>query len=228
MSAWPVLHVGSTGEDVRTLQYLLEAHGVHLAVDGAFGPHTKAAVEQFQTAQALTADGIVGNQTWAALVVTVASGSNGPAVRAVQSQMAARIARPAVTGSFDAETDELVRSFQGDLGLIVDGIVGSATWLALVTGGLGAKGSEEASQAVFQAWTRHDAAAARKHATADAVAQLFARSWSASDGWRSGGCDYGAGHAHCTWTRPGGSLTLACNNGAGAPFFYVEGVTFEP
>ena len=57
-----VLRVGARGEAVRRLQ---EALGV--AVDGAFGPETLAAVEAFQRAQGLTVDGIVGQKTWAAL-----------------------------------------------------------------------------------------------------------------------------------------------------------------
>jgi len=48
MADWPVQQVGSTGENVRSVQYLLNAHGLNVTVDGAFGPGTKGAVQQFQ------------------------------------------------------------------------------------------------------------------------------------------------------------------------------------
>jgi hypothetical protein len=228
MAAWPVQHVGSSGEDVRTVQYLLEAHGASLVVDGVFGPITKAKVEQFQAAHGLTVDGVVGSATWKALLVHVSLGNAGPAVRAVQSQVAARLGSPAVNGNFDAETDEFVRHFQEDLGLFVDGIVGPATWLAIVTGGLGQNSGEHAAKAVFQAWAHHDPVAARKNATAAAVALLFARTWAASDGWTFAGSEGAAGSVYSTWTRTGGQLVLRSNDNAGTPFFFVEGVTFTP
>ena len=68
---WPLEQVGSTGENVRSIQYLLEAHGETLAVDGDFGPQTKGAVQNFQGAHGLVADGIVGNLTWPALLIQV-------------------------------------------------------------------------------------------------------------------------------------------------------------
>jgi peptidoglycan hydrolase-like protein with peptidoglycan-binding domain len=59
---------GSQGHPVPALQYLLRDRGHHVTVDGIFGPKTGAAVEQFQTADQLRVDGIVGPLTWRALV----------------------------------------------------------------------------------------------------------------------------------------------------------------
>jgi peptidoglycan hydrolase-like protein with peptidoglycan-binding domain len=61
---------GSTGEAVRAVQYLLRnKHGYNeVNVDGIFGPITDAAVEDFQGDEGLGVDGIVGPQTWSALV----------------------------------------------------------------------------------------------------------------------------------------------------------------
>jgi hypothetical protein len=39
-----------------------------VAVDGGFGPQTLRAVKSFQLAHSLTADGVIGNATWAALL----------------------------------------------------------------------------------------------------------------------------------------------------------------
>ncbi|MFI1729991.1 peptidoglycan-binding protein [Streptomyces acidicola] len=123
---------GASGERVKTLQYLLKAHGSTLTVDGAFGPGTDSAVRSFQSANGLAVDGIVGPATWQALIVTVRQGSSGPAVQAVQSQLNSRGYSLAVDGAFGPGTDSAVRSFQSARRLTVDGIVGSNTWQALV------------------------------------------------------------------------------------------------
>lgn len=58
------LKKGSRGEEVKTLQRKL-----NLYPDGIFGKLTEEAVKEFQKAHKLTADGIVGAKTWAALGV---------------------------------------------------------------------------------------------------------------------------------------------------------------
>ncbi|MCB1005544.1 MAG: peptidoglycan-binding protein [Acidimicrobiales bacterium] len=64
----PALGVGSAGPDVVTLQERLVALGFDPgSVDGNFGPGTATAVQAFQTSAGLTADGVVGAETWAAL-----------------------------------------------------------------------------------------------------------------------------------------------------------------
>ncbi|MEM7716287.1 MAG: peptidoglycan-binding domain-containing protein [Cyanobacteria bacterium P01_A01_bin.68] len=56
---------GSTGPDVIRLQEALKQLNYYSgAIDGDFGPGTKQAVINFQQAQGLTADGIVGPNTW--------------------------------------------------------------------------------------------------------------------------------------------------------------------
>ncbi|GAB1515119.1 hypothetical protein JCM33774_71620 [Actinophytocola sp. KF-1] len=55
---------GDTGEAVAAVQTALGKHGAGLAVDGAFGPATAAAVRSFQSANGLAVDGIAGPQTW--------------------------------------------------------------------------------------------------------------------------------------------------------------------
>ncbi|MEU1592585.1 GH25 family lysozyme [Streptomyces sp. NPDC005708] len=129
---WPTVQQGATGERVKTVQYLLDAHGASLTVDGSFGPATDSAVRSFQSAHGLTAGGIVGSNTWQALITTVQKGATGPAVQAVQSQLNAHGASLTVDGSFGPATDSAVRSFQSAHGLTADGIVGSNTWQALV------------------------------------------------------------------------------------------------
>lgn len=59
------LKKGSRGAQVVTLQRKL-----NLQADGIFGPLTEEAVKEFQKANGLTVDGIVGTNTWNKLGVT--------------------------------------------------------------------------------------------------------------------------------------------------------------
>jgi len=147
LQPWPVLKQGPNSAwpkvTVRSLQYLLNARGAKLAVDGTFGKQTKAAVIKFQRAHHLTADGVIRAATWRALVVTVHKGSTGPAVRAVQDQANFRNLKGTgqtlkVDGIYGAKTAAWVRGFQQAIahevhGFPVDGVVGQLTWQALVT-----------------------------------------------------------------------------------------------
>src|SRR5271166_1325014 len=84
LQPWPVLKQGSNSlwprVTVRSLQYLLNAHGARLKVDGHFGAKTKAAVESFQRSRKLAVTGVVNARTWRRLVVTVKRGNHGAAV----------------------------------------------------------------------------------------------------------------------------------------------------
>ena len=63
------IKLNSTGFDVLYLQYLLKKKGYNnIYDDGIFGPSTEAAVRNFQSAQGLVVDGIVGPSTWKKLV----------------------------------------------------------------------------------------------------------------------------------------------------------------
>lgn len=63
------LRGGSTGQQVKTLQRLLNSMGYACgAVDGIFGDKTLVAVKKFQTAERLDVDGVVGRDTWTALL----------------------------------------------------------------------------------------------------------------------------------------------------------------
>ena len=60
----PVLRTGSRGDDVKTLQSRLHDLGYYTdEIDGQFGAGTKAAVIDFQRANGLEADGMVGSET---------------------------------------------------------------------------------------------------------------------------------------------------------------------
>ena len=144
VSPWPGIRSGHQNHSVPTLQYLLRARGHSVTVDGAFGPDTEAAVRAFQTSKGLSADGFVGPQTWAALVMQVQKGSSGDAVRGVQEEFQFRnlSGDPSkglqVDGIFGPQTDGAMRGFQQAISLdvpsvAVDGIGGPVTWRALVS-----------------------------------------------------------------------------------------------
>lgn len=77
-----VLRLGSSGQDVITLQYLLNvAAEFNSAIpapgqDGNFGRETQQSVTAFQRAAGLTPDGIVGPLTWQALYQTYLGADN--------------------------------------------------------------------------------------------------------------------------------------------------------
>ncbi len=142
---------GASGPTVRWAQYLLVRRTLSdHQIDGNFGPVTKAAVEQFQRDSHLTADGIVGPATWAALggdgvrPPTLASGSHGPVVGKLQTALNegrgsfAPGSNPVLTvdGSYGPQTATAVTGTQQHAGIDADGVVGLQTW-ALPIGAAG-------------------------------------------------------------------------------------------
>ncbi|MFH7242703.1 MAG: peptidoglycan-binding protein [Spirulina sp.] len=65
----PTLRLGSQGESVRELQSMLVLLGYYAGpVSGVYQEDTQLAVQRFQQAAAITADGIVGPATWSKLL----------------------------------------------------------------------------------------------------------------------------------------------------------------
>jgi murein L,D-transpeptidase YcbB/YkuD len=140
IAPWPLVKRGDEIFPVRSLQDLLRARNHPVGVDGIFGPLTEAAVRAFQQGNGLSADGIVGPLTWPKLVVQVQNGSTGDAVRGVQEvikfhdQSDGEGTPIQIDGIFGPRTEAWVRGFQTAVGTASDGIVGSITWRAMVSG----------------------------------------------------------------------------------------------
>ena len=146
LQPWPRIREGRKAHPVPSLQYHLRARGHVVTVDGDFGPETDAAVRAYQEEKHLAVDGIVGPQTWQALMVTARRGDEGDAVRSVQEEFQYRNQSgdesnaPLVDGVFGPDTEAAVRDWQQFLhdhdepAMAVDGIVGLMTWQSLISG----------------------------------------------------------------------------------------------
>jgi len=138
VSDWPTYHNGNKGPNVYALQSLLKAEGASITADGIFGVATQEAVRTFQTAHNLTADGIVGEKTWRALIQNhvLKQGVTGDAVSAAQHLLVNvyGYSNIAVDGIFGPATRNAVKTFQTEHNLTADGIVGENTWKALIVG----------------------------------------------------------------------------------------------
>lgn len=139
--AYNTLRSGSTGPQVAAAQTLLNAQGFAAGTaDGVFGTKTETAVKAFQSARGLSSDGVIGRQSWTALLSAgtkpvLQEGSSGADVKRLQRSLTAALARTVgIDGSFGPGTAQAVRDFQSSRSLTVDGIVGSATWTALQAG----------------------------------------------------------------------------------------------
>ena len=154
-----VLREGDTGNPVQNLQYYINYLSAFyetippLSIDGVFGEATRAAVIDVQNTFGLTADGIVGEQTWDALYdaylgivstipvqytegnvipfpgVILRLGSDSEDVRVLQqylnyiAQSYSEITPVEVTGYFGPRTEAAVLAFQELAGLPVSGQV---------------------------------------------------------------------------------------------------------
>ena len=164
------LRLGDRNDDVRTVQYYLNFIGyfndnlpIDLAQDGIFGPKTQQAVLAFQRYYGLTPDGIVGKQTWNAIIDAydgillslpsdftgyssllypgfyIVRGASGKIVEQLQTFLRtiargnSAVPEVAVDGVFGAKTEQAVRAVQRLQGLAQDGVVGPLTWNAIIT-----------------------------------------------------------------------------------------------
>ncbi len=144
----PTLRQGDRGDAVVQLQRRLKDLGfLSGAADGDFGLGTQRAVIAAQQKLGLTADGVVGPTTWAALdkatpaqptqptQPTLRQGDRGDAVVQLQQRLRAFgfLTAPA-DGDFGPLTRSAVIAAQRRFGLDPDGVVGPSTWAALSRG----------------------------------------------------------------------------------------------
>lgn len=118
-----MLSMGMNGRLVREVQTLLMRAGYAVKVDGDFGPATKTAVQEFQKANKLEVDGLVGPETWQALTVLKVSPDEEPGkervrdVAEVQEGMFGTIFSGGTAGVTD-QLKEIAGSITGEAPII--------------------------------------------------------------------------------------------------------------
>jgi len=154
-SAGATFHPGDRGDQITAIQQGLAAAGLSVTADGDYGTSTTQAVKDFQASHGLDADGIVGAQTYAAIMGTAMpdntcsqfvqkkglpdsdAGSTAPAVTAdnevsvIQQTLANDGYSVSVDGVFGKGTEAAIKDFQSQHGLDMDGVVGPQTFYAL-------------------------------------------------------------------------------------------------
>ena len=131
----------STGAHVEDVQRLLADLGLSAGEDapGVFGPGTERAVRGLQQRHGLPADGVVDDETWQVLVAaSYRLGDRllfrtrpllrGEDVRDLQLRLSRLgFETGLVDGVFGPDTEAGLVAFQSEVGLVVDGILGSET-----------------------------------------------------------------------------------------------------
>ncbi len=151
------IQYGATGISVSKMQsYFNVIRTEHpsipkLTVDAKFGDNTKAAVERFQAIMNLAIDGIIGTNTWSAIVMEfnqigiplvdeptetpLQDGSQGLAVQKFQSYLNHVLKLEpelATDGIFGTNTKQAVMKFQAMYDLKIDGLLGNKTWNKII------------------------------------------------------------------------------------------------
>jgi N-acetylmuramoyl-L-alanine amidase-like protein/putative peptidoglycan binding protein len=133
---WPDTWRFVGGPVVRVAQYLLNGQGYTLAVDGAFGTATVAAVQDWQAKNGLPVDvdATLTAPTWETLAPDLRLGATGPAVNALQLMLTRKGFLATASAAFDDATVQAVKGLQRLHGLDRTGKVDKATWCAAVGG----------------------------------------------------------------------------------------------
>jgi peptidoglycan hydrolase-like protein with peptidoglycan-binding domain len=142
---------GSTGDDVKRLQRALARQLLWSPfgpITGVFDASLEVSFKNFQAANGLTVDGLVGPATWAKLPAyreaspTLADGRTGPFVGWLQQALAGKDVpvsftpySGAIDGQFGPLTEAAVRALQTWAGVPVTGVVDDSTWFVWMTPG---------------------------------------------------------------------------------------------
>jgi peptidoglycan hydrolase-like protein with peptidoglycan-binding domain len=141
VNSGPQLAFGARGDDVRraqTIFVMIKILGFD-GIDGIFGTLTKNAVIAFQESEGLTADGVIGDDTWSRMPAdpntpVLRRGSTGNAVSGLQKGLLKFSGAGSPTdpgpadGDFGRRTEAAVKSYQTQHSLDDDGVVGPRTW----------------------------------------------------------------------------------------------------
>lgn len=140
---WPKVmpNVHQESERVRVIQWMLDAHGWHLQVDGVYWVDTENALMFFEESTHLSVTTTVSKTTWERLIVSSRmdgkqAEAKGSHVKALQEILNMYGASPRldVDGEFGPLTEAATRHFQQTHHLPVNGVADLDTWCLLVGG----------------------------------------------------------------------------------------------
>jgi peptidoglycan hydrolase-like protein with peptidoglycan-binding domain len=147
LASYPILKPGDRKAAVRTLQCSLNDVGVGpVAVDGFYGPQTKAAVKEIT--DGFEGTGIphpyrINNGFWVLLFgrqlpdSNLALGAHGATVKILQRALRAAGADIVVDGDFGAQTERVVKAYQKEMSVRpANGVVNADTRFFLGMGGV--------------------------------------------------------------------------------------------
>ena len=131
---------GDSGAGVSVMEEVLIARELlddeRTSRDRDYGSGDERIVRDFQTGNRLYVDGIVGPQTWGSLLRVIKPGDSSDDVRVLQVALIERRLMRDTAGNRDGVygqgTQSVIGQFQDAAGLLVDKIVGAATWTALI------------------------------------------------------------------------------------------------
>ena len=147
-SSYPgnIIGMGARGENVVKIQKELIRRGYNVpgGADGQYGSGCRETVKKFQGDNGLEIDGVVGKRTWDTLFPTlgielpypgkiITMGSRGENVIRIQKRLI-RLGYNVpggADGQYGSGCREMIKKFQGDNGLEIDGDVGENTWNTL-------------------------------------------------------------------------------------------------
>ena len=138
--------MGARGDNVLKIQRELIRRGYNVpgGADGQYGSGCRETVKKFQGDNGLEIDGVVGKRTWDTLFPTlgielpypgkiITMGSRGENVIRIQKRLI-RLGYNVpggADGQYGSGCREMIKKFQGDNGLEIDGDVGENTWNTL-------------------------------------------------------------------------------------------------
>lgn len=140
---WPKVIPNSHQESarVRVIQWMLNAHGWHLQVDGVYWVDTENALMFFEESAHLSVTTTVSKTTWERLIIASSmdgkqATAKGSHVKALQEMLNIYGASPRlqVDGEFGPLTEAATRHFQQTHHLPVNGVADLDTWCLLVGG----------------------------------------------------------------------------------------------
>ena len=147
-SSYPgnIIGMGARGDNVLKIQRELIRRGYNVpgGADGQYGSGCRETVKKFQGDNGLEIDGVVGKRTWDTLFPTlgielpypgkiITMGSRGENVIRIQKRLI-RLGYNVpggADGQYGSGCREMIKKFQGDNGLEIDGDVGENTWNTL-------------------------------------------------------------------------------------------------